>query len=104
MSVAALQPSQFKHARALSANLPEVARGYQRTLQHDPRNAVALVGMSVVALVSRQPESAVLMARSAIAQDPRMIPAWVALGQAYKACGSMDDAASAYHQAISLMR
>ncbi len=102
MSAAALQPSQFRHARALTASLPEVAANYQRILQKDPHNAIALVGMSVVALASRQAEPAVLMAQSAIAQAPRMIPAWVALGQAYKARGSPEDAASAYRHAICL--
>jgi len=81
MSLAVLQPSQLRHPPVLIGSLTEVAAAYQRTLQRDPHNAIALAGMSVVALASRQPESAVLMAQAAVAAAPHMIPAWVALGQ-----------------------
>ncbi len=102
MSAVALQPPQRRQTRGLPARLPEVASRYQRALQHDPHNAIALVGMSVVALASRQPEAAVVMAQAAVSVASHMIPAWVALGQALKACARPDDAERAYQRAISL--
>ena len=67
---------------ALTGRLTEVALGYQRVLAGDPRNPEALVGMSLVALASRQTEAAVKMAAAAVGVCPEMGAAWVALGQA----------------------
>ena len=86
----------------LSGRLTEVALGYQRVLQEDPRNPEALVGMSLVALASRQAEAAVKMASAAVAVAPEMGPAWVALGQALRAAGRSAEAERAYQQAIRL--
>jgi tetratricopeptide (TPR) repeat protein len=79
-----------------------VALGYQRMLAENPCNPKALVGMSLVALASRQSEAAVKMARAALGQAPKMGTAWVALGQALKAAGRRDEAERAYLHAISL--
>jgi tetratricopeptide (TPR) repeat protein len=83
-----------------AGKLTEVALGYQRTLEQDPRHAPALVGMTLVALASRQPEAAVQMASAAVAARPGMCLAWVALGQALKATGRLDPAERAYVEAI----
>ena len=52
----------------LTGRLTEVALGYQRVLERNPRQPHALVGMSLVALASRQSESAVKMASAAAAE------------------------------------
>ncbi|HXR39991.1 MAG TPA: tetratricopeptide repeat protein, partial [Terracidiphilus sp.] len=89
-------------AEGLAGRLTEVALGYQKTLRENSRHQQALVGMSLVALASRQPEAAVKMASAAVEVAPRMGTAWVALGQAFKAAGRMEIAESAYAQAIRL--
>jgi tetratricopeptide (TPR) repeat protein len=86
----------------LAGRLSEVALGYQRMLAENPCNPKALVGMSLVALASRQSEAAVKMARAALAMVPKMGTAWVVLGQALKAAGRRDEAERAYLHAISL--
>ncbi len=86
----------------LTGRLTEVALGYQKTLRENPRHPQALAGMSLVALASRQPEAAVKMASAAVQVAPQMGVAWVALGQALKAAGRVEDAERAYMQAIRL--
>jgi len=86
----------------LSCHLTEIARGYQRVLEKNPTQPVALVGMCLVALASRQPEAAVKMASAAVASAPDLVEAWVALGQALKAAERHEEAAKAYEQAIRL--
>jgi len=86
----------------LTGRLTEVALGYQRMLAADPRHPQALVGMSLVALASRQFEAAVKMASAAVEVAPRMGTAWVALGQALKADGRIEEAERAFDQAIRL--
>jgi tetratricopeptide (TPR) repeat protein len=86
----------------LAGRLTEVALGYQRMLERNPRHPEALAGMSLVALASRQPEAAVTMATEAVSVAPGMGPAWVALGQALKAAGRGQEAEDAYRQAIRL--
>jgi len=71
-------------------------------LDGNPRHPQALVGMSLVALASRQVSAAVKMASAAVEAAPRMGTAWVALGQAHKAAGQAQDAEKAYKQAICL--
>jgi tetratricopeptide (TPR) repeat protein len=87
---------------SLTTNLAEIARGYQRVLERDPRQPQALVGMSLVALASRQPELAVKMATAGAAAAPNLVTAWIALGQALKASGQQDEAERAYMQALRL--
>jgi tetratricopeptide (TPR) repeat protein len=79
-----------------------VALGYQRALTENPRNPEALVGMSLVALASRQTDAAVKMAAAAVAVAPEMGPAWVALGHALRGAGRSAEAEEAYEQAIRL--
>ncbi len=102
MSAATPQPASPSRQHARPIRLLDVAAKYQRALQCDPHNPAALVGMSVVALAGRQPEPAVVMAQAAVAVAPRMITAWIALGQALKALARPDDAERAYEQAIRL--
>jgi tetratricopeptide (TPR) repeat protein len=80
----------------------QLALGCQRTLSANPQDAQALAGMSLVALASRQPETAVKMARMAVAAAPAMLPGWVTLGQALKAAGCNLEAEQAYRHALSL--
>ncbi len=86
----------------LTGRLTEVALAYQAVLAANPRNPEALAGMSLVALASRQNEAAVKMATAAVAIQPDMGAAWVALGQALKSDRRSDEAEHAYRQAIRL--
>ena len=86
----------------LSGRLTEIASGYQHALEQNPADPVALVGMCLVALASRQTEAAVAMASAAMASAPGLIAAWVALGQALKAAERYEEAAKAYEHAIGL--
>ena len=89
-------------SQPLTGHLTEVALGYQRMLEVDPCRPDALVGISLVALASSQPEAAVEMAQAAVAAAPEMVAAWVALGQALKAATRNAEAEQAYAKAISL--
>jgi tetratricopeptide (TPR) repeat protein len=91
-------------ARALpfTAHLTEIALGCQRTLAQNPHHPQALIGMSLVALASHQPELAVKMAAAATAAAPAFASSWIALGQALKACAQGDQAERAYMQALRL--
>jgi tetratricopeptide (TPR) repeat protein len=80
--------------------LTEAALGYQHVLGKNPRDPKALVGISLVALASRQFEASVQMAEAAVAAAPAMDVAWVTLGQALKAAGRFDEAKQAYLEAI----
>jgi tetratricopeptide (TPR) repeat protein len=97
-----MQNSQAVLPKDLTGHLAEVALDYQRMLHENPCDLEALVGMSLVALASRQPEAAVRMARAALAAAPRMGTAWVALGQALKAASRGEEADRAYAQALRL--
>ena len=88
--------------RYAADELTGAALRYQRTLETDPRQPEALVGMSLVALASRQHEAAVKMAAAAVAAAPGKGAAWVALGQSLKASGRAEEAERAYRQAIGL--
>jgi tetratricopeptide (TPR) repeat protein len=71
-------------------------------LEGDRRNPEALVGMSLVALASRQTEAALKMASAAVGVCPEMCGAWVALGQSFRAAGRGEEAERAYERAIRL--
>ena len=98
----ATQTRPIQVFQSLTGRLTEVALNYQRMLEGNPRHLEALVGMSLVALASRQAEAAVRMASAAVVAAPGMGLAWVALGQAHKAAGQIDDAERAYARAIRL--
>jgi tetratricopeptide (TPR) repeat protein len=82
--------------------LAEIALCYQRALERNPKQPEALVGMSLVALSSRQTEAALKMAAAGVAAAPEMGAAWVVLGQALKAAERMEEAERAYAEAIRL--
>ncbi len=86
----------------LTGHLTEAALGYQLMLEENPCHPAALVGICLVALASSQAEAAVKMAEAAVAAAPRMLPAWVALGQALKAACRYEDAGRAYAHALRL--
>ena len=88
--------------QGLAGRLTEVALGYQQMLKKNPRQPEALVGMSLVALASSQPEAAVKMATAAVEAAPELVPAWVALGQALKTAGRNEESEAAYEQALRL--
>ena len=87
---------------SLTIRLVEVAEHYQRTLERDPRQPDALVGMSLVALASRQPDAAIRMAEAAVTAAPTMGAAWITLGQALKTASRVEEAEGAYEEAIRL--
>jgi tetratricopeptide (TPR) repeat protein len=97
-----MQKSKTSFPQQMTGHLAEIALGYQRMLEDNPCHPQALVGMSLVALASRQSEAAVKMARAALAVAPQMGTAWVALGQALKGAGRSDEAGLAYAEAIRL--
>jgi tetratricopeptide (TPR) repeat protein len=88
--------------RRRTGRLTEIALCYQRALERNPQQPEALVGMSLVALSSRQTEAAVKMAAAGAAAAPTMGAAWVVLGQALKAAERMEEAEQAYAEAIRL--
>jgi tetratricopeptide (TPR) repeat protein len=96
------QTNEASLPRELTGHLTEAALGYQRMLEQNPCNPKALVGMSLVALASRQSAAAVKMAEAAVATAPRMAAAWIALGQSLKAVTRSEEAERAYAQAIRL--
>jgi tetratricopeptide (TPR) repeat protein len=97
-----MQTSEANFPRELTGHCTEAALGYQRMLEENPCHPEALVGMTLVALASRQSEAAVKMAGAAVAAAPEMGTAWVALGQALKAARRNEEAECAYGQAIRL--
>ncbi len=102
LAAAQKPPHSRDRSHRLTGRLTEIALNYQRALGLNPRHPEALVGMSLVALASRQTEAAVEMAVAGTAVAPGMGAAWVALGQALKAAGRNDEAERAYAQAIRL--
>jgi tetratricopeptide (TPR) repeat protein len=86
----------------LTTRLAETALGLQRVLAQDPHRPEALVGISLVALASRQTGAAVQMAQAAVASAPHYGVGWVTLGQALRADARLDEAEHAYRQAIAL--
>ncbi len=88
--------------RELTGHLTDAALGYQRILEQNPCDPKALVGMSLVALASRQSAAAVRMAEAAVAVAPQMDTAWITLGQALTASQRSNEAERAYGQAIRL--
>ena len=97
-----MQTNEAKLPAELKGHLAEVALGFQRMLVGNPCHPDALVGISLVALASGQSEAAVRMAEAAVAAAPEMLPAWVALGQAFKAAGRNEEAELVYAHAIWL--
>ena len=89
-------------AQNLAGHLTEIARSYQCLLDSNPTHPEALIGMSLVALASRQTEAAVKMATAGVRAAPGLVTAWVTLGQALKAAGQSDKAERAYTQALRL--
>jgi len=96
------RPPAPRQGAPLSMRLREVAEDYQRKLVQNPSNIEALIGMTLVALASRQNQAAVQMAQAAVAEAPEKSVAWVTLGQALKADARLDEAESAYREAIRL--
>ena len=86
----------------LTGRLTEAAQRYQRALERNPRHPEALVGMSLIALASRQPDAAVQMAEAAVTAAPGLGTAWVTLGQALKTAGRTEEAERAYKEAIRM--
>ncbi len=86
----------------LTARLNEVALVYQQALAVNPSQPQALIGMSLVALASRQTEAAIRMASAAVAAAPALATAWIVLGQALKAARQHIDAERAYAEALRL--
>ena len=103
MCAAAIQAGA-KNSQGLIGDLTAKALHYQRILADNPCKVEALIGMSLIAIVSDQPVPAVDMARAAVAAAPQAGIAWVALGQALKANGRLGEAEAAYDRALSLNR
>ena len=89
-------------ASGLAGHLSEIAHRYQRALEINPGHPEALIGMSLVALASRQTEAAVKMATAGVKAAPGLVTAWVTLGQALKAASQNVEAERAYTQALRL--
>lgn len=91
-----------KTVASLGGRLLEVALGYQGILATNPRNPQALAAMSLIALASRQPRAAVELASAAVREAPRMVTAWITLGQALNAAAQFAESQQAYLQALRL--
>jgi tetratricopeptide (TPR) repeat protein len=98
----AIQAQEACSPTRLIGRLAEVALGYQRMLEENPRHPESLVGICLVALASGQHGAAVKMAQAAVAAAPELITTWTALGQALSAANLSDEAERAYDQAIRL--
>jgi tetratricopeptide (TPR) repeat protein len=96
----AIQAQEACSPTRLIGRLAEVALGYQRMLEENPRHPESLVGICLVALASGQHGAAVKMAQAAVAAAPELITTWTALGQALSAANLSDEAERAYEQAI----
>lgn len=83
-------------------HLPTLALRFQQALAENPLNIEALIGMSLIALASRQNASAAVMAKAATAAAPRVGMTWIALGQTLKADGRLGEAEAAYERALGL--
>jgi tetratricopeptide (TPR) repeat protein len=97
-----MQTEKIDSAHGLTGRLTELALGYQRMLAANPQHPEALVGLSLVALSSRQYEAAVKMAAAAVGVAPQMGTAWVALGQVLKSAGRSEEEEEAYLRALRL--
>jgi len=97
-----ITPGNEDRTDSFAGRLTEIALGYQRTLERNPGQPEALVGMSLVALASGQTDLALQMASAGTAAAPAVGTAWVTLGQALKAAGRIQEAERAYRQAIRL--
>jgi tetratricopeptide (TPR) repeat protein len=84
------------------ATLTEQALRYQEELEKNPRDPQALVGISLIALQSRQAEAALDTAQAATLAAPTLIAAWVTLGQVLRALGRTIEAEQAFRHALSL--
>ncbi len=85
-----------------AGRLTELARSYQRALAANPRDARALMGMSLVAIASGQVHAAVKMATAAAETVPGECLAWVTLAQALKSADCNEEAERAYRSALRL--
>jgi tetratricopeptide (TPR) repeat protein len=97
-----MHEQEKSQTKELTVRLTAAALSFQCTLKKNPRHPQALIGMSLVALASRQPEAAVKMAATAVSVAPQMGTAWVTLGQALKADKRNGEAEQAYTEAIRL--
>jgi tetratricopeptide (TPR) repeat protein len=97
-----IQAQEACSPKRLTGRLAEVAFGYQKMLEQNPRQPEALVGICLVALASGQPEAAVKMAQAAVAVAPELVTTWIALGQALKSAARSVEAERAYDHAICL--
>ncbi|HWA95163.1 MAG TPA: tetratricopeptide repeat protein [Terracidiphilus sp.] len=89
-----------KDDEGVKGNLTALAVQCQHVLEQDPRQLHALVGIAMVALASGQVNEGVKMAEAAVAVAPERCASWVALGQALKAAGHLEDAEQAYRAAL----
>ena len=96
------QSFRWQLPRSLTGRLTAVALACQRRLRQAPNDLEALIGMSLVALASRQYGAAVTMAQAGAAAAPQSAIAWIALGQALSADARMEEAEAAYLQAVRL--
>ncbi len=82
--------------------LTEIALCYQRVLERNPQQPEALVGMSLVALSSRQTEAAVKMAAAGVAAAPEDGRGVGCAGAGAEGRGRVGEAERAYGEAIRL--
>src|SRR5580658_11315071 len=95
-----IQAQEACSPKRLTGHLSEVALGYQRMLEENPRHPEALMGICLVALASGQHGAAVKMAQASVAAAPELMTTWTALGQALSAANRSDEAERAYEEAI----
>ena len=94
-----LTQAQRAHA---TGQLAEAEKHYRRVLAFDPKNAVALNGMSALAIQAQRHDVAVELARRALASKHDFSEAHGHLAIALAAQGKNDEAIAAYARAIEI--
>jgi tetratricopeptide (TPR) repeat protein len=93
-------PTAVGHHRR--GDLLGAARAYRAVLARDPTHAGALHLLGVVALQSGDAPAAIALIGRAVARAPGSAPFHANLGEAYRACGLLDQAAECCRTALRL--
>ena len=96
------RPHCQDEASSAVATMQVQALAFQRALLQNPRDARALVGISLIAMASRQTEPAMRTAWAAVEAAPEMLVVWVTLGQTLRAAGRYEESEQACRHALCL--
>ncbi len=94
-----LETARLQHAQN---HLLQAAQAYSETLLTDPQNHTALLGLSLLARQSGQPQAALSMAQAALAAQQNSPLAWANCGDILLALSEPALAQSSYRHALQL--